>query len=140
MPPELTPEASPAEGVRSTPRFQLAAGSAILVLLGSLGPWQKTLFGITANGLEVGAIVLVPALLLAGYALHRYDGGVEEHRKSVGWLLVSAALLVMVLELGNAGHVGGLVVTGWGAVVAGVGAVGLLAAGITTLRAPTLVP
>jgi hypothetical protein len=51
--------------------------------------------------LRVGAIVLVPALLLAGYALYQYHGAVEEHRKRVGWLLVIAALLVIFIELGK---------------------------------------
>lgn len=124
----------PPSGVRATTRFRLAAGSAILLVIGVLGPWQKTLFGISGNGLEVGAVLLVPAVLLAGYAVYEYDRGQADRRRRIGRQLVIAAVLVGLAEIGNADHVGGGVVAGWGAIIAGIGGAGLLVAGVRLLR------
>lgn len=135
---DLTPRDGLSARVRSTPRFQLAAVSAVLLLLGVLGPWQKTLFGVSANGLEVAPVLLVPALLLTGYALYGYHAAREDQRTRIGWLLVIAAVLVAFTELGNAERVGGLIVTGWGAVLAGVGAAGLTVAGVWLLRSASM--
>jgi hypothetical protein len=124
--------------VRSTPRFQLAAASTVVLLLGVLGPWQKTLLGISANGLEIAPIVLVPALLLAGYAVYAYDRAREDQRKRIGRLLVGAGLLAGLAVAGNATRIGGLVLAGWGPVVAGVGGAGLITAGIWVPRSESL--
>lgn len=134
----LTSDGALSARLRFTPRFQLTAVSAVLLLLGILGTWQKTLFGVSANGLEVGPILLVPALLLTGYARYVYHAGQEDQRKRIGWLLVVAAMLVALTELANAARVSGLVVTGWGTILAGVGATGLLVAGVWLLRSASL--
>jgi hypothetical protein len=107
-------------------------------VIGVLGPWQRTLFGLSANGLDVGWVVLVPALVLAGYGLYAFDRGNEDQRGRVGRLLIVAGLLVGVAVAGNAEHISGLVRPGWGAIVSGVGGAGLLIAGVTILRSTEL--
>ncbi len=116
--------------IRSTPRFRLAVGSTVLLIVGVLGPWQKSLFGISANGLEVVPALLVPAALLAGYALWEYHIGREHRRKRIVRLLDGAAFLVAAAVVGNAQAVGGLVVAGWGSIVAGFGGAGILVASL----------
>jgi hypothetical protein len=130
--------AAPNASGRSTARFKLVGGSAILLLIGIVGPWQRTLFGISADGLEVAPVQLVAATLLAGYALYLYDGGQESHRKRVGRLLITTAVLVGLAIAGNAEHIGGIVLAGWGPVVAGVGGAGMFMTGVAVLRSPVL--
>ncbi len=124
------PDDTPSATIRSTPRFRLAVGSTVLLIVGVLGPWQKSLFGISANGLEVGPALLVPAALLAGYALSEYHSGREHRRKRIVRLLDGAAFLVAAAVVGNTQGVGGLVVAGWGSVVAGFGGAGILVASL----------
>jgi hypothetical protein len=56
----------------------------IVLLLGVLGPWQKTLFSISANGLEVEPLLLVPALLLAATPCTRTIGAEKTSAKASG--------------------------------------------------------
>jgi hypothetical protein len=105
-----------------------------------LGPWQKSLFGVSASGLEVGPVILVPALLLAGYGIFEYFHGREDHRRRIGWTLIGAAVLIGLGEIGNNGRLDGIVTAGWGTIVAGLGGIGLFLAGVWTLRTPTLTP
>jgi hypothetical protein len=54
------------------------------------------------------------------------------------WLLLVAAVLGAFPELGKADRVSGLVATGWGAILAGVGATGLFVASVWLLRSASL--
>jgi hypothetical protein len=83
------------------------------------------------HGLEVAPVQLVGAALFAGYALYDHGRGHEGRRKRIGVLLIASAGLAVA---GNAEHIGGLVILGWGPVVAAVGAAGLLVAGVQLLR------
>jgi len=102
------------------------------VILGALGPWQKAPFGASASGLEFGPVILVPTVLLAGYAVYEYDRGREDRRERIGVLLIVVAALLGFAEFGNIIRMkeNPAIGAGWGSIVAGIGGAGLLTAGI----------